>query len=54
MDTRATGTPVVHASNPQSSTAKCPRSVWVLTAYGISGLALFGVLTYYFASYIAH
>lgn len=54
MDTRATGTPAVNASNPQSSAAKTPRSVWVLTVYGISGLALFGVLTYYFASYIAH
>jgi hypothetical protein len=28
------------------------RSVWVLTAYGISGLALLGVLAYYFSSYI--
>jgi hypothetical protein len=28
------------------------RNVWVLTAYGISGLALFGVLAYYFSSYI--
>lgn len=28
------------------------RNVWVLTAYGISGLALFGVLAYYFSAYI--
>ena len=28
------------------------RNFWVLTAYGISGLALFGVLAYYFSSYI--
>jgi hypothetical protein len=28
------------------------RNVWVLTAYSISGLALFGVLIYYVCSYI--
>lgn len=28
------------------------RGVWVLTAYGISGLALFGILLYYFSTYI--
>jgi len=28
------------------------RGVWVLTAYGISGLALFGVLLYYFSTYV--
>jgi hypothetical protein len=55
MEQRATGTSAVNMSNSQSSGAvKCPRSVWVLTAYGISGLALFGVLAYYFSSYIAH
>jgi hypothetical protein len=55
MEQRATGTPAVNVSNPHSSAAmKCPRSVWVLTAYGITGLALFGVLAYYFSSYIAH
>ena len=30
------------------------RGVWVLTAYGISGLALFGVLLYYFSTYVTH
>jgi hypothetical protein len=30
------------------------RNVWVLTAYGISGLALFGVLVYYFSTYVTH
>jgi len=29
------------------------RNVWVLTAYGIAGLALFGVLMYFFSSYVA-
>ena len=28
------------------------RGAWVLTAYGISGLALFGVLIYYFSVYV--
>lgn len=28
------------------------RGVWVLTAYGISGLALFGILIYYFSIYV--
>jgi hypothetical protein len=26
----------------------------VLTAYGLSGLALFGVLAYFFSDFIAH
>ncbi len=30
------------------------RGTWILTAYGISGLAVFGVLMYYFATYITH
>jgi hypothetical protein len=28
------------------------RNLWVLTAYGVSGLALFGVLLYFFSSYV--
>jgi hypothetical protein len=30
------------------------RGAWVLTAYGISGLALFAVLAYFFSDFIAH
>ena len=30
------------------------RGAWVLTAYSISGLALFGVLAYFFSEYVAH
>ena len=30
------------------------RGAWVLTAYGISGLAMFGVLAYFFSDFIAH
>ncbi len=54
MDSRAQGTPAVSTSNSALvHHEKCPRSVWILTAYGVSGLALFGVLAYYFASYVA-
>ncbi|HEY3973937.1 MAG TPA: hypothetical protein VGM18_13105 [Candidatus Sulfotelmatobacter sp.] len=30
------------------------RGAWVLTAYGISGLALFGILAYFFSDFISH
>jgi Na+-driven multidrug efflux pump len=30
------------------------RNFWVLTAYGVSGLALFGILAYYFSDFISH
>jgi hypothetical protein len=30
------------------------RGAWVLTAYGISGLVLFGILAYFFSDFIAH
>jgi len=29
------------------------RGAWVLTAYGISGLALFGILAYFFSDFIS-
>jgi hypothetical protein len=41
---------------PGAVTSQAPhhegRGTWVLTAYGISGLALFGVLIYYFSVYV--
>jgi len=37
-----------------SATRRETRSVWVLTCYGISGLALFGILLYYFSTYVTH
>lgn len=39
----------------QSSASKrfAGRGAWVLTAYGISGLALFGILAYFFSDFIA-
>jgi hypothetical protein len=30
------------------------RGAWVLTAYGVVGLALFGVLAYFFSDFISH
>ena len=43
------------SSLSQSTPRRCePRGAWVLTAYGISGLALFGVLAYFFSDFIAH
>jgi len=57
MEDRA---PVVSpsVSQPSSSPTKPAahregRGAWVLTAYGISGLALFGVLAYFFSDFIA-
>lgn len=55
MEDRA---PVVSPAE-QSSTVNVKhhhegRGAWVLTAYGISGLALFGVLAYFFSDFIAH
>jgi len=57
MEDRA---PVVSSSVSQQSSSSSTairrregRGAWVLTAYGISGLALFGVLAYFFSDYIA-
>jgi hypothetical protein len=58
MEDRA---PAVSTSNSQQSSPQLPtgahhregRGAWVLTAYGISGLALFGVLAYFFSDFIA-
>ncbi len=52
MEDRA---PVV-SSPEQSPSSKHHegRGAWVLTAYGICGLALFGVLAYFFSDFIAH
>jgi len=46
-------------SNSSTTNAKAAnrhegRGVWVLTAYGISGLALFGILLYYFSDFVTH
>jgi hypothetical protein len=47
-----------HSSVPSAdleshSTPHEGRNVWILTGYGISGLALFMVLAYYLSGYLA-
>jgi len=57
MEDRALGNSSATSVSSQSSSSKPRhegRNVWVLTAYGISGLALFGVLAYYFVQYITN
>jgi hypothetical protein len=57
MENRALGNSPATPVASQSSAAMPKhghRNVWVLTAYGISGLALFGVLAYYFVQYITN
>jgi hypothetical protein len=41
-------------SQPTANRHHEGRGAWVLTAYGISGLALFGILAYFFSDFIAH
>jgi hypothetical protein len=56
MEDRA---PVVSSVSQQSTSQVSAnrhfagRGAWVLTAYGISGLALFGLLAYFFSDFIA-
>jgi hypothetical protein len=40
------------ASSQVQSKPHPGRNVWVLTAYGIAGLTFFGVLIYFFSSYV--
>ena len=53
MEDRA---PVVASTEQSSATTTHHegRGAWVLTCYGICGLALFGVLAYFFSDFIAH
>jgi hypothetical protein len=54
MEQPAAGSPRSNAQGADSSQTPHHegRGVWVLTAYGVSGLALFGVLIYYFSVYV--
>jgi hypothetical protein len=54
MEQRAAGNSPGNTSGDDSSQTPHHegRGVWVLTAYGISGLALFGILIYYFSIYV--
>jgi hypothetical protein len=56
MDSRAPET-MSSAVSQSTGTKSHPhegRNFWVLTAYGISGLALFGILAYYFSDFVSH
>jgi hypothetical protein len=54
MEDRA---PVVSTDQSSTSTTSIRkhegRGAWVLTAYGISGLAIFGLIAYFFSDFIA-
>jgi hypothetical protein len=54
MEDRAPVVPT--AEQPRTLTSKHyeGRGAWILTAYGICGLALFGVLAYFLSEFIAH
>jgi hypothetical protein len=55
MEHRSLGNSSTSAAGSRSSgTHREGRGVWVLTAYGISGLALFGILVYYFSTYVTN
>jgi hypothetical protein len=56
MEDRASDVSSTTQSLSQSPAGKrfAGRGAWVLTAYGISGLALFGLLAYFFSNFIAH
>ena len=51
MENRALGSSTT-ASSSSTSTHYAGRHIWVLTAYAVSGLALFGVLVYYVSAYV--
>ena len=54
MEDRAPVVSSVSASQTKSTTRQHEgRGAWVLTAYGISGLALFGVIAYFFSDFIS-
>lgn len=44
----------VVSASPDKSQKLDSRTFWVLTAYGVSGLALFGVIAYYFSDFVSH
>jgi len=54
MEDQSVGNSVTTAYGSRTVPQREGRGVWVLTAYGISGLALFGILVYYFSTYVTH
>jgi hypothetical protein len=54
MEDRAPDVPTAEQSTTLTAKHYEGRGAWVLTAYGICGLALFGVLAYFLSDFIAH
>ena len=54
MESRAPETMSSAVSPSTKSHSHESRNFWVLTAYGISGLALFGIIAYYFSDFVSH
>ena len=56
MEDRALDVPSTEQSSTATTTMRQHegRGAWVLTCYGICGLALFGLLAYFFSDFIAH
>jgi hypothetical protein len=54
MELRAPGTNPTTAVNSQAEKHHAPRGAWVITAYAISGLAMLGVVAYYFSDFVTH
>jgi len=54
MEDRAPVVPSAEQSATVATKQYEGRGAWVLTAYGICGLTLFGVLAYFFSDFIAH
>lgn len=54
MEDRPLGNATTVANSSASVTPHEGRGVWILTAYGIAGLGLLGVLVYYFSTYVTH
>jgi hypothetical protein len=53
MEHRALDTPSSPAASTQDpESERDGRNIWILTAYGISGVALFAVLAYYFSAFL--
>ena len=54
MEDRAPVVSSASASQTQPTAKKHEgRGAWVLTAYGISGLAMFGLIAYFFSDFIS-
>jgi hypothetical protein len=52
MELRAPGNNPTAVANPQSEKHHAARGAWVITAYAISGLAMLGVVAYYFSDFV--